>query len=92
MGEDLPFSEEWISENQSIRTFNSDMDDEELKWHFDMEDRIIEPLHENDWQFQFDNLLPQNLNSKLLIKSGEWHRLIKGSGELKIRITRIHNN
>jgi hypothetical protein len=92
MGEDLPFSEEWISGNQSIRTFNSDTDDEELKWHFDMEDRIIEPLHENDWQFQFDNLLPQNLNSKLLIKSGEWHRLIKGSGELKIRITRIHNN
>ena len=92
MQEELPFSEEWISENESIRTFNSINESDEFKWHFDEQDRIIEPLHENDWKFQFDNLLPQKLEGKLYIKSGFCHRLIKGSGELKIRITRIHNN
>lgn len=89
MQRNLPFLEEWISENESIRTFNSNTDSEEFKWHFDEEDRIVEPLHENDWEFQFDNLLPQKMNSKFYIKSGAWHRLIKGSGELKVRITRV---
>lgn len=89
MESNLPFLEEWISENQSIRTFNSNTDSEEFKWHFDEEDRIVEPLHENDWEFQFDNLLPQKMNSKFYIESGVWHRLIKGSGELKVRITRV---
>ena len=55
MNQDLPFNENWISNNQSIRIFSSDLEDEELKWHFDEEDRIVISSNETDWKFQFDN-------------------------------------
>ena len=87
--EDLPFGEEWISEKESIRIFKESLFDEELKWHFDEEDRIIEAIGETDWKFQFDNLLPIELKGPIQIKRGEYHRLIKGSGDLKISIKRI---
>ena len=86
---DLPFREEWISEKESIRIFKESLFDGELKWHFDEEDRIIEAIGETDWKFQFDNLLPIELKGPIQIKRGEYHRLIKGSGDLKILIKRI---
>ena len=89
MDKDLPFEEEWISNNESIRVFKSDVFDEELKWHFDEEDRIIQCVGETDWKFQFDNSLPIELKEPIEIKKGEYHRLIKGSGDLKISIKRI---
>lgn len=85
----LPFKEIWISPDKSIREFSSNSDDEEFKWHFDNEDRIIECEDPNDWKFQFDNLLPQDIKGEILIPSGTWHRLIKGSGDIKILITRL---
>jgi hypothetical protein len=85
----LPFEEEWISDKISIRRFASDTNSEELKWHFDEEDRVIETEENTDWQFQFDNKLPQPILGKILIKKGEWHRLIRGSSELSIKITRL---
>ena len=87
--EDLPFGEEWISEKESIRIFKESLFDGELKWHFDEEDRIIEAIGETDWKFQFDNLLPIELKGPIQIKRGEYHRLIKGSKDLKILIKRI---
>jgi hypothetical protein len=85
----LPFIEEWISNKESIRIFKELLFDEELKWHFDEEDRIIEAIEETDWKFQFDNQFPIVLNGPIKIKRGEYHRLIKGSGDLKISIKRI---
>jgi hypothetical protein len=85
---DLPFEESWISDNISIRTFSPDTESEELKWHIDMEDRIIESLSENDWQFQSDNKLPVKIEGTIEIKKGEWHRIIKGSTPLRIKVTR----
>jgi len=89
MNKYLPFEEEWISDSDSIRLFKSDTFDEELKWHFDDEDRIIECIGETDWKFQFDNELPIELNRPIEIKRGDYHRLIKGSKDLKISIKRI---
>ena len=89
MNKDLPFEEKWISNNESIRVFKSDLFDEELKWHFDDENRLIEAIGETDWKFQFDNELPIELNRPIEIKRGDYHRLIKGSGDLKISIRRI---
>ena len=89
MNKDLPFEEEWISNNESIRVFKSEIFDDELKWHFDDEDRIIEAIEKTDWKFQFDNELPIELNKPIEIKRGDYHRLIKGSGDLKISIKRI---
>ena len=84
----LPFEESWISDKISLRTFSPDIMDEELKWHVDMEDRIVEVLNENDWEFQFDNQLPIRMDGTIEIKMGEWHRIIKGSTPLNVRITR----
>ena len=87
--EELPFNEEWVSDKESIRIFKESLFDEELKCHFDDEDRTIESLEETDWRFQFDNQLPIELKGPIQIKRGEYHRLIKGSGDLKISIKRI---
>lgn len=84
-----PYSEIELSDNEIIRTFKISLADEDLKWHWDEENRIIEALHENDWMFQFDNQLPIKLDGKIEIESGVWHRLIKGNHDIKIRIKKI---
>jgi hypothetical protein len=90
MEPNLPFKERWVSENQSIRRFSPDVADEELKWHFDDEDRIIECSSETDWKFQFDNELPIKIKGTIKIPKGVWHRLIKGSNDLDLLITRAY--
>jgi hypothetical protein len=85
----LPFTEQTLSEKTFIRIFSQDTPEEELKWHWDEQDRIIESLTETDWQFQFDNCLPTAINTKIHIPTGVIHRLIKGTGELKIKVTKL---
>ena len=46
MKNNLPFTEEG-----EVRIFTQDISEEELVWHRDREDRIIEPLHDTDWKF-----------------------------------------
>ncbi len=86
----LPFKEEQISENTFIRTFYQNIDSGELTWHRDREDRIIESLNENDWKIQIDNELPIDIIGKIFIPKGVYHRLIKGSGDLKIRLEKLN--
>jgi len=83
----LPFSEE-IKDNYYIRTFNKDVDVEELVWHRDREDRLIECIGETNWQFQRDNELPICFDKPIFIKAEVYHRLIKGYGELVLKITK----
>lgn len=86
---ELPFKESWIDDKVSLRSFSPDLMDEELKWHIDMEDRVVEILNDNDWEFQFDDQLPIPMKGTIEIKKGEWHRIIKGSTPLNVKITRI---
>lgn len=74
--------------NKIIRTFSSDVNENELKWHWDEKDRYVHILNSNDWFIQFDNQLPDKLEKgkKLFIKAGEWHRVIKGNTDLKVEI------
>ena len=83
-----PFSETKSGEFY-IRTFDSEVDSDELKWHWDEEDRIIESIEETDWMFQFDNKLPQSIVGQIFIPKGEWHRLIKGKGQLKVKLKKL---
>lgn len=83
-----PFDEHMEGEIY-IRTFSSDVNPGELKWHFDEEDRIIESMGETDWKFQFDNKLPHIISGKIHIPKGEWHRIIKGTRNLELRIKKI---
>ena len=84
-----PYSEESLGENSYIRTFSEDTLEEELKWHWDEEDRIVQPLHPTDWMFQMDNNLPESISKNILIPAGEWHRIIKGTGSLSVKVIKI---
>jgi hypothetical protein len=81
----LPFSEEIKGKNNSIRIFRSDVDEGSLMWHRDREDRIIESIGETDWLIQIDNELPKVID-KVFIPMGVYHRVIKGTGDLKIKL------
>jgi len=85
----VPYDEIVVSNDEIIRTFSENVESDELKWHFDEEDRIIESMKETNWTFQFDNQLPIKLDRPIEIKKGVWHRLIKGDSEVIIKIRKI---
>ena len=87
LDESLPF-QETIKSDIRVRTFSETVDDSELKWHQDNEDRLVSPLHETNWMVQLDNELPMKLEvgKEILIPEGVWHRLIKGDNNLKIQV------
>jgi hypothetical protein len=84
-----PFKEEKISENTFIREFNKDTDSGEFVWHRDREDRIIESIDKTDWLIQIDNELPKSLNEEVFIPMGVYHRIIKGTNNLKIKLKKL---
>ena len=84
-----PYTNLSITRNCIIREFTSDVDAEELVWHQDDEERVVTVLEVGEgWQFQYDNELPWVLEvgSTLFIERHEWHRVIKGTGNLVIKI------
>jgi hypothetical protein len=84
----LPYKETKIGDSTFIREFAQDTDSGELMWHRDREDRIIESIDETDWMVQMDNELPKKIEGEILIPMGIYHRLIKGNGDLKIKLTK----
>lgn len=87
---ELPFKETKISENTFIREFNQETDSGEFMWHRDYENRIIESIDDTDWMIQIDNELPKKIEGKVFIPIGVYHRLIKGTGDLKINLTKLN--
>lgn len=87
----LPFIEENVERNIFIREFHEQTDSIEFVWHRDREDRIVESIGETDWEIQIDNQLPQSLNQKVFIPSKTYHRLIKGTGNLKITLIKLES-
>jgi hypothetical protein len=87
---ELPFTEN-ITNGYNVRTFSSNLDENELKWHFDEEDRIVVCEHETDWQIQMDNKLPEKIqkNKKYFIPEGEYHRVIKGTSDLIVKVKKL---
>ena len=85
----LPFQEIKLSDNTFIREFKQDTDSGEFMWHRDHEDRIVESIGETDWLIQIDNELPKEIKDKVLIPMGVYHRLIKGTGDLKIKLQKL---
>ena len=85
---DFPFEEKQIDQFNFIRTFPADVDEMDLIWHADKENRIITVLEGNGWKFQFDEELPIEMTEGLSISilKGRLHRIIKGKGPLKINL------
>ena len=83
-----PYIDRQIDEKSFLRTFSIDCDSSELHWHRDNCSRQVEVISGKDWKFQYDNELPFELNEgdTINIKKLEYHRIIKGDTNLKIRL------
>jgi hypothetical protein len=84
----FPF-EENKDEGVYIRKFSNSVDESELVWHRDKEDRIVESIGDTDWMIQLDNQLPIFLTDRVYIPKEIYHRVIKGSGELIVKIKKL---
>lgn len=86
MVEKLPYTEKHLSENTSERLFNETLDDDDLKWHYDEEDRLVESINHTDWMIQMDNQLPEKFVGQFFIPKGVYHRIIKGTQDCIVKI------
>ena len=84
-----PYKESKISENKFIREFKKDTESSEFIWHKDKEDRIVESIGYTDWLYQIDNELPKKIEGEVFIPKETYHRVIKGTGDLKIKLTKL---
>lgn len=78
-----------ISDNVVIRIFSCDTNNNDLVWHTDSEDRILCNLNKSNWLIQLDNTIPCAITDNFLIPKNIYHRLIKGDGELQLKITKL---
>ena len=76
-------------EEGQVRIFEEHIDEFELVWHRDKEDRVVKPLHTTDWKFQLDNDIPRVIEKEIFIPKETYHRLIKGTGNLKVNILKL---
>ena len=81
-----PYTDLEITDDYILREFSESIDPIELLWHRDDEDRTVEIVGETDWMLQLDNSLPTSLQERIFIPKHEWHRVIKGTGTLKLKI------
>ncbi len=51
---DVPY-DETITEGKKVRLFTESVNDNELKWHRDREDRLVEIIESEGWELQFDD-------------------------------------
>lgn len=72
-----------------IREFSDKTDIIDFMWHRDNEDRLVEALHDTDWQLQIDNELPTSLDKPIFIPRHQYHRVIKGNGKLRVKINKL---
>lgn len=90
---DFPFEEKRIKGQVFLREFKRDTNPDDLIWHLDREDRKIFILESNGWKIQMDNELPKELvrGKTYFIPKMTYHRVIKGNGDLKLRLTKLED-
>ena len=83
-----PYTDIEVTNEYIIREFDENIDPIEMMWHRDKEDRTLEIIGETDWMIQFDDNLPSPLKDNIFIPKYIWHRTIKGTGKLTIKINK----
>lgn len=83
-----PFKQKTITKNVLLREFSSDTQQDELIWHRDKNDRIVEVVSGVGWKFQRDNNLPVLLREgdRFKIPAEQYHRLLRGKTNLVVKI------
>ena len=86
-GGNKPYFETRI-DNTIYRRFEGTVENTDLVWHRDANNRQIIVKESQGWQLQLDDELPQQLveGNTYFIKAEQYHRLIKGQGDLVIEI------
>ena len=87
-----PFEQTELSSYKLKRTFSVDVDNDELVWHRDKEDRLIKVIQGGGWRFQLDEKIPIILENgySYFIPKNFYHRVLKGSKDLIIEIDLIY--
>jgi len=77
-----------IENGKIYRTFEPNVDTDELKWHQDLKDRKVTIIKSGGWSFQLENSLPSKLNDleQIFIPKFVWHRVIKGDSNMIVEI------
>jgi hypothetical protein len=81
-----PYTNIETTDEYIIRKFDENIDPVELMWHMDNEDRLVEALESTDWLVQLDDSLPILLDKPIFIPKHVYHRTIKGTGPLLVKI------
>ena len=86
-----PYKENKIEEHKILRLFTESVDNKELVWHRDAEDRIITIKECDEWYLQMDNETPVLMENgkEHFIPKNTYHRVIKGEGNLMVEITKL---
>jgi hypothetical protein len=84
-----PYKNIEITDKHIIREFSDKTDIINFMWHRDNEDRIVEALESTDWSLQLDDSLPIVLNKPIFIPKHMYHRVIKGTGNLLVKIIKL---
>ena len=89
--EDKPYNQKNLNNGVFLRTFSKDLLSEELVWHRDTNDRIVEVLEGENWEIQFENQLPKSLEvgEEYVIPAYTFHRIKRGTTDLTVRIQEI---
>lgn len=85
------YTDSFKTNNIFVRTFLSTLDHDDLIWHRDATDRILQILQSTKWFLIIEGCYPTELvtGSKYYIPANTYHRLKKGYGDLIIQITTV---
>ena len=83
-----PYTEKRVTPNKVIRTFSSNVSNDELLWHRDQQRRRVRVITSDNWQFQYEDELPISMEAGTILEipATEYHRIIKGNGDLVVEI------
>jgi hypothetical protein len=87
----IPYQDNNITLEKFVRIFKENVDEHNLVWHRDSNDRIIKIIEGNNWKIQYDDSLPMLLEQghSYFIPKNDYHRVIQGNDNLIIEIHEI---
>lgn len=86
-----PYTEFSLMTDDKLRLFSENVNPDELVWHRDVNPRRVYVQRGKGWKLQMDNELPKELKIGHVYEIPEmtYHRLIKGTGSLLVRIKEL---
>ena len=86
-----PYSEQQLSSNIKLRSFDPNAALNEDTWHRDANERVVVIIEGSGWKFQNEDQIPTDLlpGDVLTIPAQSWHRIMPGKDRLVVLIKEI---